>query len=135
MNNRDLDVAAEKFDILFCSETLVSDLQHISDLLIPGFKKPILLRCHASPSTRGMALYVREGYAASHRPLYECGCHETQAVIVCGQLQNFYVFDSYRSLIWSTIYDYLLSIIAAVQEANAKACYVFVEDFNAHHME
>ena len=34
-------------DILLCSETLVSDLRHVSELLVPGFGGPVLL-CRAS---------------------------------------------------------------------------------------
>ena len=33
----DLAVASSQYDILLCSETLVSDLLHLSELLIPGF--------------------------------------------------------------------------------------------------
>ena len=135
-NKKDLDVAAEKFDIVFCSETLVSDFRHISELLIPGFKKPTLLRRNAIPRARGMALYVREGLSAFHRPLYECGCHETLVVKVSGRLMNLYVFASYRNPdLDNGIYDCLLNKMAAVQEADPKACFVFVGDYNAHHTE
>ena len=135
-NKKDLDVAAEKFDIVFCSETLVSDLRHISELLIPGFKKPTLLKRNAIPRARGMALYVRDGLSATHRPLYECGCHETLVVKVCGRLMNLYVFASYRNPdLDNTIYDCLLAKMAAVQETDPKACFVFVGDYNAHHTE
>ena len=32
----DLVVASSQYDILLCSETLVSDLRHVSELLVPG---------------------------------------------------------------------------------------------------
>ena len=135
-NKKDLDVASDKYDIMFCSETLVSDLRHISELLIPGFKKPTLLKRDAIPRARGMALYIREGLSASHRPLYECGCHETQVVKVSGRLVNLYVFASYRNPdLDDTIFDCLLTKMATVQENDPKACFVFVGDYNAHHTE
>ena len=135
-NKKDLDVAAEKYDILFCSETLVSDLRHISELSIPGFKKPTLFKRNAIPRARGMALYIREGLSASHRPQYECGCHETQVVKVSGRLINLYVFASYRNPdLDDTIFDCLLTKMAEVQERDSKACFVFVGDYNAHHTE
>ena len=36
-NLNDLSVASKQFDILLCSETLVSDMSHISEILVPGF--------------------------------------------------------------------------------------------------
>ena len=39
----DLTVASPQYDILLCSETLVSDLRHVSELLVPGFGRPTLL--------------------------------------------------------------------------------------------
>ena len=36
-NLSDLAVASSQYDILLCSETLVSDLRHVSELLVPGF--------------------------------------------------------------------------------------------------
>ena len=42
-NLGDLAVASSQYDILLCSETLVSDLRHVSELLVPGFGRPVLL--------------------------------------------------------------------------------------------
>ena len=36
-NLSDLTVASSRYDILLCSETLVSDMRHVSELLVPGF--------------------------------------------------------------------------------------------------
>ena len=33
----DLTVASSQYDILFCSETLVSDMHHVSEFLVPRF--------------------------------------------------------------------------------------------------
>ena len=34
-NLSDLTVTSSRYDILFCSETLVSDMRHVSELLVP----------------------------------------------------------------------------------------------------
>ena len=39
----DLTVALSRYDILLCSETLVSDMRHVSELLVPGYGRPVLL--------------------------------------------------------------------------------------------
>ena len=55
----DLAVASSQYDILLCSETLVSDLRHVSELLVPGYGRPVLLCRGKLPRARGMAAYVR----------------------------------------------------------------------------
>ena len=42
-NLSDLTVASSQYDILLCAETLVSDSRHVSELLVPGFGRPVLL--------------------------------------------------------------------------------------------
>ena len=42
-NLRDLTVASSRYDRLLCFETLVSDMRHLSELLVPGFGCPVLL--------------------------------------------------------------------------------------------
>ena len=42
-NLSDLTVASSQYDILLCSETLVSDMRHVSELLVHGFGRPVLL--------------------------------------------------------------------------------------------
>ena len=75
-NLSDLTVASSQYDKLFCSETLVSDMRHVSELQIPGFGRPVLL-CHCKmPRACGMAAYVRDGYGAFRQPNFECGCCE-----------------------------------------------------------
>ena len=41
-NLSDLTVTSSRYDILLCSETLVSDMRHVSKLLVPGFGHPVL---------------------------------------------------------------------------------------------
>ena len=135
-NIKDLAIASKQFDILFCTETLVSDMRHISELLIPGFKKPMLLKRNAIPRACGMAVYVRDGYSASHNRLAECGCHEVQVMKVCGRLHNFYLFSIYRNPdLDDSIFDCLQSSMASIQESDRKASFIFIRDFNAHHRD
>ena len=69
-NLSDLAVALFQYDILLCSETLVSDLRHVSELLVPGFGRPIFLSWGKLPRARGMAAYVRDGYGAFCQPKF-----------------------------------------------------------------
>ena len=62
------------FDILLCSETLVSDMRHVLGLLVPGFGRPVVLCWGRMPRARGMAAYVRDGFGAFRQPKFECGC-------------------------------------------------------------
>ena len=45
-NLSDLTVASSQYDLLVSSETLVSDMSHVSEILVPGFGRPLLL-CRA----------------------------------------------------------------------------------------
>ena len=42
-NLNDLQIAFRDYDIILCSETMVSYRRHISEILIPDFNKPTLL--------------------------------------------------------------------------------------------
>ena len=65
-----LAVASSQYDILLCSETLVSDLRHVSELMVPGFGRPVFLCRGKLPRARGMAAYVRDGYGALRQPKF-----------------------------------------------------------------
>ena len=135
-NLNDLGVASTKYDMLFCSETLVSDLRHVSEILIPNFRRPILLRRGSIPRAQGLAVYIRSSFSAARTPRFECGCHETVIIRVCSRYHNFYLFPSYRNPdLDDGIYDCLLNSMAAIQEADTKASFIFVGDFNAHHRD
>ena len=64
----DLTVASSEYDMLLCSETLVSDIRQVSELLVPGFGCPVLLCRGKRPRARGMAGYVQDGYGAFANP-------------------------------------------------------------------
>ena len=126
-NLHDLIVASNGFDIVFCSETLVSNFRHIAKLSIPGFKRPILLKCNEINRAQGMAVYIRSGCSASHKASFECGCHETQIIKVCGKQSNFYLFSVYRNPDADDgIFDCLLVSTAAIQENDGEASFVFI---------
>ena len=57
-NLSDVTVASSQYDLLLCSETLVSDRRHMSEFLVPGFGRPVLLCRDGVPRARGMAAYV-----------------------------------------------------------------------------
>ena len=72
-NHSDLTVTSSQYEILLCSETLVSDMRHVSEVLVPGFCRAVLLRLGKMPRARGMVAYVRDGYGAYRQPKFECG--------------------------------------------------------------
>ena len=75
-NLSDVTVASSLYVVLLCSETLVSDRRHISELLVPGFGRPVLLCREGMPRAGGMTTYVRDIYRAFRQPKFECGCCE-----------------------------------------------------------
>ena len=55
---------------------------------------------------------------------------------MCGKHNNFYLFSVYRNPDADDgIFDCLLASMAAIQENDRKASFVFIGDFNAHHKE
>ena len=135
-NLHDLIVAFKGCDILFCSKTLVSNFKHTAELSIPGFKRPILFKRNEINRAQGMAVYIRNGCSASHKATFECGCHEVQIIKVCGKHKKFYLFSVYRNPDADDgIFYCLLVSMAAIQENDRKASFVFIGNFNAHHKE
>ena len=53
-NHGDMTVASSQDDILLCSETFVSDMRQVSELLAPGFGRPVLLCRGKMPWDRWM---------------------------------------------------------------------------------
>ena len=70
-NLSDLTVASSQYDILLCSETLVPDMRHMSELLVSGFGSVLLCQGKMTRA-RGMAACVRDGYGAFCQPKFEC---------------------------------------------------------------
>ena len=133
-NLSDLTMASSQYDILLCSETLVSDLRQVSELLVPRFGRPVLLCQGRMPRARGMAAYIRDGYGAFRQPKFDCGCCEMLVFRVCGARQNLYVFSLYRNPdLDDLIFDCILTSVAAVQAEDVHASFLFVGDLNGHH--
>ena len=121
-----MTVASSQYDLLLCSETLVSDRRHISELLVPKFGRPVLLCQDGMPRP----------VARAAGPKFECGCFEMLVFRVCCARQNFYVFSLYRNPdLDDRNYDCLLTAMAAVQAADVRASFLFLGDLNRHHQE
>ena len=126
-NLSDLTVASSQYDIRLSSEILVSDMRHVSEALVSGFCRPVLLCRGKMLRTRGMAAYVRDGYGAFRQPKFECGCCEMLVFRVCGVRQNLYVCSVYRNPdLDDRIFDCLLASMAAVHAEDVRAAFLFV---------
>ena len=134
VNLSDLTIASPWYDILLCSETLVSDMRDVTEVLVPGFDRPVLLCRGKMPRARGMGEYVRDGYGAFRQLKFECGCCKMLVFRVCGIRQNPYVYSLYRnSDLDDRIFYSLLASMAAVQAEDVRASFLFVGDLNGHH--
>ena len=106
----------------------------MSELLVPGFGRPVFLCRGKLPRARGMAAYVRDISGAFRQPKFECGCREILVVGVCDLRHNFYVYSFYRNPDQDDrIYDCLLSSMATVQAEDVRASFLFMGDLNGHH--
>ena len=81
-NLSDLTMTSFRYDILLCSETLVLDMHYVSELLVPGFGRPVLLCRGRMTWARSMAAYVRDAYGAFHQLKYESDCCEILVFMV-----------------------------------------------------
>ena len=63
-NLSDLTVASSQYDILLCSETLVSDMRHMSELLVSGQIHVCLVVPGQDASGPRDSACVRDGYGA-----------------------------------------------------------------------
>ena len=87
----------------------------MSEFLVPGFGRPVLLCRDGVPQARWMAAYVRDRYGAFRQPKFECDCCKMLVCRVCGARQNFSVFSLYRNPdLDDRICDCLLTAMAAV---------------------
>ena len=135
-NLSELTMASSQYDILLRSETLVSDMHNMSELLVPGFGRPGLLCRARSHEARGMAAYIRVGYGTFRQPKFECGCCKMLVFIVCGVRQNLPVLSIYCNPdLDNWIFDCLLASMAAVQAEDIRASFLFVGNLNGHRQE
>ena len=107
-------------------------MRHVSEVLVPGFCRPVVVCRGKMPRARGMAAYVRDGYGAFRHPKFRCGCCEMLFFRVCGVRQNLYVYSLYRNPdLDDRIFDCLLASMAAVQAEDVRGSFLFVGDLNA----
>ena len=57
-NIKDLQIICQKYDVILCSETLVFDLQQVSEISLPEFNKPTLLIRNPRLRICGLATYI-----------------------------------------------------------------------------
>ena len=133
-NLRELSVAAQSYDLVLCSETLVSERRHVAELAIPHFGSPLLNLRKPRAGVLGQVAYVRDGLVCTRQKRFECGCCEYMVLKVCGSHRNFYVFNVYRSPSTDDrVFDCLVSSIAQIQQADGRSSFVVAGDFNCHH--
>ena len=138
-NLSDLTVASSQYDILFHSEILLSDMHHVSELLVPSFGRPVLLcrgKILRARGWRHTLEMVTEHLSVVVEPKFECGCCEMLFFRVCCVRQNLYVYSLYHDPdLDDPIFHCLLASMAAVQAEDARASFLFVGDLNGHHQE
>ena len=135
-NLSNLTLASSHDNLLLCSDTLLSDRHHTSELLVPGFGHPVFLCQDGVPRSYGMAAYVRNGYGEFRHPKFDCGFYEMLVFRVCGARQNFYLFSWYHVPDHDDrIYEYLLKSMAAVQAVDVCASFLFMGNLNGHHQD
>ena len=118
-------MASSQYDILLCSEILISDMHYMSELLVPGFGRPVLLCRGKMPRVRGMAAFVRDGYGAFWQLKFDCGCCEMLVFRDCDVRQNIFLFSLYRNPdLANLIFDCLLASIAAVQAEDGRTSFL-----------
>ena len=109
----------------------------MSELLVPGFGRPVLLCRGKMSRARGMAAYIRNGYRAFCQPKFECDCCEIPVFRFCGARQkNLYVFSLYPNPdLDDRIFYCLQASMAAVQNEDIRVSFLLVDDLNGHHQE
>ena len=109
---------------------------HVSELLGPGFDRPVMLCRCKMPRVRGMAAYVRDGYVTFCQPKFECDYCEMLVFMVCGVRQNLYVFSLYNHPdLDDWMFDCLQTSMTAVQAVDVRVSLLFVDDKNCHHQK
>ena len=112
---------------------------HLSELLVPGFGRPVLCRGRM-PRARWMVVYVQDEYGKFRQPKFECGCCAMSVFIVydvTGDVrQNLNVFNLYRNpVLDNRIFNCLLTSVAAVHAEDSRASFLFVCDLNGNHQK
>ena len=122
-----LTLALSQYDILLSSGTLVPDIRHVSELLVPEFGRPVSLSRSKLPRAQRMAAYVRDGYGAFRQLKFECGCGKILVFRVRGVRLNFHVFIYRRNDDQDDrIFDCFQTSVAAVPAVDVRASFLFM---------
>ena len=114
------------YHLVLCSETLVLNFRHFSEIIIPGFDKPYILRRNSFPRACGMCIYIKSCFCAARFKKYECRCHEIMAVIICSRFYNFFIFSLYRNAVLdNSIFYRVSSSMAQIQSRDIKSSFIF----------
>ena len=97
---------------------------HLSELLVPGFGRPVLCR--------GKMPRARAGYGAFRQLKFEYGCCEMLVFRVCGVRLNICDQSLPNSDLVYIIFYCLLASMAAVHSEDFCASFLFVGDLNDH---
>ena len=125
------DLASSQYDILWCSETLVSDMRHVWELLVPGFGRPVL----TGPRARGLAAYEIVSEHFANRNLSVVVWKYCFLRFVVWSRFFFYVLTLYRNPhLNDQILDCLLASMTAVQAEDVRASTVYGW-LKGHHQE
>ena len=94
-NLSDLTMASSQYDIVLCSETLVSDMRLVSEILVPVFSRPFLLSWQDASGPRDGCIrtyeIVADYFANPNLSVVFVKCW----FLGCGVRQNLYVFSLY----------------------------------------
>ena len=95
-NLSDLTKASSEYDILFCSETLVSDMYHVSELQVSGFGCPLVVLGQDALGPRDGCIrtrWLRQSAATTLNPNLRVVVGKMLVFRVCGVRQNLYVLS------------------------------------------
>ena len=134
-NLSDLTVFSSQYDILLCSETLVSDLRHVWEVLVPGFGRTVLLCRGKMPGPEGWLHtfeMVTEHFANPNLSVVVAKCWFLGFVV----RYRTFMLSVYRNPdLDDRIFYCSLASMAAVHADDVRASFLFVGDLNGHHQE
>ena len=93
-NSNDLIMASSQYDILLCSETLGSDMCHVSELPGPLFGRSVVLY---RARYLGLEGWLHTNEMVKEHPKFECGFCKMLVFSDYGERQNLYVFSLYSN--------------------------------------
>lgn len=77
-----------------------------------------------------------EMISAALKAIHECEYHDVLSLKVCNKHDNIYLFSIYCNPdVDDSLYDCPLTRMAAIQENDKKALFLFAGEFNDHHTE